>query len=101
MSEPVSSGADVFQFRLYLAGDAQNSAQALANLGALCRQHLAGHHEIEVVDVFQQPERALADGVFMTPTLNKLFPLPARRIVGNLSQTRQVLTALGLDTELP
>jgi circadian clock protein KaiB len=87
-----------FRFRLYVAGDAVNSAQALANLAALCRAHLPDRHEIEVVDVFRAPKRALADGIFMTPTLVKLVPLPARRIVGTLGQTGLVLQALGLAT---
>jgi circadian clock protein KaiB len=85
-----------FRFRLYVAGDADNASQAVANLGALCREHLADRHEIEVVDVFREPKRALADGVFMTPTLVKLAPAPTRRIVGTLSQTVPLLHALGL-----
>ena len=88
----------MFKFRLYVAGDAQNSAQAVANLAAICREHLPDLHEVEVVDVFRQPERALADGIFMTPTLVKLAPAPARTIVGTLSQTQPVLRALGLQT---
>jgi circadian clock protein KaiB len=89
----------VFKFRLFVAGDAQNSAQAIANLHALCRARLRGRHAIEVVDVFREPKRALADGIFMTPTLLKLSPAPTRRIVGTLSQTESVLRALGLETE--
>lgn len=85
-----------FKFRLYVAGDAPNSAQAHANLTALCHTHLPGRHEIDVVDVFREPKRALADGIFMTPTLVKLTPSPAQSIVGTLSQTQAVLLALGL-----
>jgi circadian clock protein KaiB len=88
----------LFKFRLYVAGDAQNSAQALANLTALCGAHLPDRHEIEVVDVLREPKRAVADEILMTPTLIKLAPLPVRRIVGTLSQTQTVLQALGLDT---
>lgn len=91
----------VFKFRLYVAGDALNSAQALTNLGALCRVHLPDRHEIEIVDVFREPKRALADGIFMTPTLVKLGPPPVRRIVGALSQTQSVLQALGLQGIAP
>jgi len=87
----------LFKFRLYVAGDAQNSARALANLTALCRTHLPDRHEIEVVDVLREPKRALADDILMTPTLIKLEPPPVRRIVGTLSQTQTVLQALGLD----
>jgi circadian clock protein KaiB len=87
----------MFRFRLYVASDALNSAQAAANLAAICRAHLPDRHEIEVVDVFREPKRALADGIFMTPTLVKLAPSPARRIVGTLSQTPSVLQAFGLE----
>ena len=49
------------------------------------------------MDVFRDPKRALEDGIFMTPTLVKLFPTPVRRIVGTLNQTQTVLQALGLE----
>jgi circadian clock protein KaiB len=87
----------LFKFRLYIAGDALNSAQAVANLTALCRAYLSDRYDIEVVDVFRQPKRALLDGIIMTPTLVKLAPSPVRRIVGTLSQTQPLLLALGLD----
>ena len=87
----------MFRFRLYVADDALNSARAVSNLTALCRERLPGRHEIEVVDVFQHPERALADQIFLTPTLIKLAPSPVRRIVGSLGQTQNVLQALGLE----
>jgi circadian clock protein KaiB len=87
-----------FKFRLYVAGDAPNSALAVGNLAALCKAHLAGRYEIEVVDVFRDPKRALADGILMTPTLVKLGPSPIRTIVGTLSQTEPVLQALDLET---
>ena len=89
--------ATKYKFRLYVAGDAQNSAQAVANLTSLCKAYLKDRHAIEVVNVFQEPKRALADGILMTPTLLKLSPNPApQRIIGTLSQTEPVLQALGL-----
>ena len=95
MSRPAKSK---FKFRLYVAGDAPNSAQAVANLAALCRAHLPDQFKIEIVDVFREPKRALAEGILMTPTLVKLAPSPSpRRIVGTLSQTQPVLQALGLE----
>ncbi len=89
-----------FSFRLYVAGNTHNSAQAIANLAALCRTHLPGRHKIDVIDVFRNPKRALADGVFMTPTLVKLAPLPVQKIVGTLSQTETVLQVLGLEAAI-
>ena len=86
-----------YKFRLYVAGDAHNSMQAVANLTALCKTYLENQHAIEVVNVFRDPKRALADGILMTPTLVKLAPLPApTKVVGTLSQTEPLMTALGL-----
>jgi circadian clock protein KaiB len=87
----------IFKFRLYVADDTLNSGQALANLRALCGAYLSGKHQIELVDVFKEPDRALEDRVFMTPTLIRLSPSPVARIVGNLSQTKFVLQVLGLE----
>lgn len=87
-----------YRFRLYVAGDASNSTQAIANLTAICRTYLTDRHEIEIVDVFREPKRALADGILMTPTLVQLAPLPGKRIVGTLRQTTIVLQALGLES---
>ena len=88
----------MFKLRLYVARDAPNSSQAVANLTALCRKHLLDRHEIDIVDVFREPKRALEDGIFMTPTLVKLAPSPALRIVGTLSETQTVLQALGVES---
>ncbi len=96
MSTKRSTAHSRFKFRLYVAGDALNSTLALANLTALCNTHLLDRHEIDVVDVFQEPQRALADGIFMTPTLVKLAPSPTQSIIGTLSKTQTVLLALGL-----
>jgi circadian clock protein KaiB len=89
-----------FKFRLYIAGNAHNSVLALANLSTICHARLTGRHSIEVVDVFREPERALVDGVRMTPTLIRVSPLPKLRIVGTLNQTGHVLRLLGLEDEV-
>jgi|SRR5688572_20492654 len=87
----------MFRFRLYVTGDTQNSTEAVANLNELCREHNPEHHEIDFVDVAVHPERALADGIFMTPTLIKLAPSPTRMIVGTLRNRQPVIQALGLN----
>jgi len=91
----------MFRFRLYVAGDTQNSIQAVANLTVLCRANLPNQHQIEIVDVLREPMRALKDHIHMTPTLVKLAPSPVRTIVGTLSQTQPLLQALGLVTFAP
>jgi circadian clock protein KaiB len=90
--------SDLFKFRLFIAGEAANSSLALTNLRALCQANLPDRYDIEVVDVFREPRRALAEGVFLTPTVITLAPPPLRRIVGTLTNADLVLNALGLET---
>jgi circadian clock protein KaiB len=88
------SRRSIYKFRLYVADDTMNSTQAKTNLRSLCQTHLAGRHEIEVVDVFIEPQRAILEGIRMTPTLLRLAPLPIKRIVGTLVETQRVLETL-------
>ena len=88
--------SDAFTFRLYVAGDAPNSLQAIANLTQLCETHLADRYDIEIVDVLLDPKRALTESIFMTPTLVSDSPFPGHRIVGTLSNTEPILQILGL-----
>jgi len=81
---------------LYVAGKAPNSVKAIANLEAICRQHLKGGYKLEIVDVCEHPRRALTDGILVTPSLAKVSPAPTSNVIGNLSDTGSVLAALGL-----
>lgn len=86
--------------RLYVAGDAPNSAAAVANLRAAlaqCPEHLLA---VEIIDVLAEPDRALRDGIMITPMLVRLAPLPERRLLGNLRDRAALLNLLSLD-EVP
>ena len=87
-------GEALLLLRLYVAGRAPNSLRAIANVTAICREHFASSHELEVVDLLEHPQRALEDGILVTPTLLKLVPLPVQRVIGDLSDTSQVLLIL-------
>ncbi len=84
-----------YRFRLFVAGDTENSAQAVANLAAICQEHFGAPCETEIVDILEEPGRALEDKILMTPTLVRLYPTPEQRIVGNLSRPHVVLRILG------
>jgi circadian clock protein KaiB len=88
-----------WKLRLYIAGDAPNSVRAMENLEKLCRDFLPSCHDVEVIDILLEPQRALGDSVFLTPTLLRLFPEPVRRIVGTLSETQPILDAFGLKAD--
>ena len=86
----------VVVMRLYIAGRAPNSVKAIANLEAICRQHLKDSYKLEIVDVCEHPRRALDDGILVTPSLTKVSPTPGASVIGNLSDTNSVLAALGV-----
>ena len=82
------------RLRLYVSGNAPNSVCAIANAKAICASHFESRCDLEIIDLLAHPLRALADEIIVTPTLIKLLPLPVQRVVGNLSNTSQVLLAL-------
>jgi circadian clock protein KaiB len=86
---------EMYSLRLYITGQTPRSAGSLQNLKQVCDQYLAGRFELEVIDIYQQPELAQAAQIIAAPTLVKRLPLPLRRLVGDLSNRRRVL--LGLD----
>jgi circadian clock protein KaiB len=90
-----SNKISALKLRLYIAGNAPNSVRAIANLKAFCADALFDGHEIEIVDLLKDPSRALADGIVVTPTLLKLSPAPALRVIGNLSDTSKLMHSLG------
>ena len=96
VAPPAIPVTTVVVMRLYIANNAPNSVRAIANLEAICKTHLVDNFKLEIIDVLEYPQRALADGILVTPSLAKLSPSPTARIVGNLSDTGSVLHALGI-----
>lgn len=85
-----------YVLKLYVTGATARSLRAIANLKSICKQHLADRYELEVVDVYRQPERARRDQIVAVPTLVRQLPVPLRLLVGDLSRTDQVLHGLGI-----
>jgi circadian clock protein KaiB len=83
--------------RLYVSGRKPRSAQAIATLTTLCREHLAGRVDLEVIDVDDNPKVVQREQIFALPTLVRELPEPLRRFVGDLADPSRVL--LGLDVE--
>lgn len=83
---------------LYITGRSVRSTRALKNLRQICEMQQDGSYEVQVIDVLERPEEAEKSKVLATPTLIKQLPLPIRRIIGDLSDTDQVLIALGMRT---
>jgi circadian clock protein KaiB len=85
-----------YVLRLYVAGSTPQSSRAITNLKAICETHLKDRYDLTVVDLYEQQERAQEDQIVVAPTLVRHLPLPVRRMIGDLSQTDRVLTALDL-----
>jgi circadian clock protein KaiB len=87
---------EVWELRLYVAGQTPKSLAAFANLKRFCEEHLAGRYRIEVIDLLEQPQLARGDQIFAVPTLVRKLPEPLRKIIGDLSNTEKVLVGLDI-----
>jgi circadian clock protein KaiB len=96
---PAEPPDDLWEFKLYVAGHTPRSVTAIANLKALCEEHMPGRYKIEIIDLIERPELARSDQVVAIPTLVRKLPVPIRRIIGDLSNTERVL--VGLQVKLP
>jgi circadian clock protein KaiB len=86
------------QLTLFISGSAPNSIQAAQRLRDLCDQHCPSGYDLEIVDIYQQPEMLVSRGVLAVPTLIKELPLPVRVLIGDFTDEPRVLAALGLHT---
>lgn len=91
-NEPAAN--EVWQLRLYVAGQTPRSVAAFANLKRICEDHLAGRYNIEVVDLVKHPQLAAGDQILAIPTLVRKLPQPLRKIVGDLRDTERALVGL-------
>lgn len=96
MSVPIND-SEKYVFRLYITGASPNSIRAVNNMRALCETHLKGRYSLEIIDVYQQVEIARKEQIVALPHLVKQFPLPERRLIGDLSESEKVMRALGLN----
>jgi circadian clock protein KaiB len=90
-----------YVLRLFITGLTRRSTRALENVRAICEEHLSGRYELEVIDIYQQPAMARDEQILAAPTLIKRFPLPCRRMIGDLSSTERVLAGLDIPRAVP
>src|SRR6202142_2847989 len=95
-SRPSRRKPAVWNLRLYVAGQTPKSIRAFANLKAMCEEHLKGRYQIEVIDLRKNPQLARGDQIVALPTLVRRLPLPLRTVVGDLSNSMQLLVGLDL-----
>jgi circadian clock protein KaiB len=82
--------------RLYIAGSTRKSQDAIRNIKKICEEEMKGNYDLEVIDIYQQPELAKKEQLLAAPTLIKRLPLPLRRLVGDMSNKERVIVGLEL-----
>jgi circadian clock protein KaiB len=85
-----------FVLRLYVTGATRKSSKAIENIKGICETYLKGRYELEVIDIYQHPEKAGEAQVIAAPTLVKKLPLPIRKLIGDMSDEDRILIGLGL-----
>ena len=83
-----------YSLRLYVTGLRPKSQHAISNLRRLCEEYLKGRYELEIIDIYQQPQLASSEQIVAAPTLIKLLPLPLRKLLGDMSDESKVLLAM-------
>jgi circadian clock protein KaiB len=87
---------DIFDLRLYVAGQTPKAIRAFTNLQRICDEHLEGRYRIEVIDLLEDPQLGRGDQILALPTLVRRLPEPIKKIIGDLSNTERVLVGLDL-----
>ena len=87
---------EAFVLRLYVAGITPRSREAIANVTAICEEHLAGRYGLEIIDIYQHPALARGQRILAAPTLIRKLPLPLRRLIGDMSEKERILVGLDL-----
>jgi len=93
---PRAAARGKYLLRLYVTGTTPRSARAIENIKRICEEHLRGHYDLQVIDVYQRPKLAADEQIVATPTLIKVLPTPLRRLIGDLSSEERVLIGLDL-----
>ena len=82
--------------RLYVTGSSERSLKAVYNLKKICEEHLPDDYDLEVIDIYKNPEAARDEQIIAAPTLVKKLPMPLRKFVGDLSDTKKILVGLDI-----
>jgi len=87
---------EVYRLKLYITGASPNSAKAVNNIKNICEKFLKDRYQLEIIDIYQQPLLAASQQIIALPMLIKTSPLPAKRLIGNMSNVEKVLKGLDL-----
>lgn len=76
---------------LFITGTTPRSSRAVGNVRSFCDNELGGPYDLEVVDLYEHPERAEPSNVVVSPTLVRYLPTPVRLMFGDMSDLSQLV----------
>jgi circadian clock protein KaiB len=82
--------------QLFVSGMSPKSMEAIENIKRLCDTHLEGAFDLEIIDLYKNPEAAAINQVVFSPSLIKQLPLPKKTLIGNFSDSKKVIKGLGI-----
>jgi circadian clock protein KaiB len=85
-----------YVLRLFVAGMTARSTRAVENIRAICERYLPGEYDLEVINLYEHPTVASGEHIIAAPTCVREFPLPPRRVIGDMSNSARVLQGLDL-----
>ena len=91
-----TNDSNPYVFRLYITGASPNSSRAITNLKAFFEKYLKSRYDLQIIDVYQQPQIAKSVDIIALPLLIKKFPLPERRLIGDMSNSEKIFKSLNL-----
>jgi circadian clock protein KaiB len=83
-----------YVLRLYVTDATPKSARAIVNARRILEEHLHGKYSLEILSIAEHVAQATEDQIICAPTLLRLAPPPARRIIGDMSDVARVLRGL-------
>ena len=85
-----------YEFRLYVSGMSPNSLRTIENVQKLCKVHLEGQYNLEIIDIHQRPDVAKEGQIVAAPTLVKELPLPLHKFIGDMTKTERILLRMDI-----
>jgi len=83
-----------YALTLFVTGVTPRSLRAIANVRAFCESDLPNRYDLEIVDLYEHPERAQPANVVVSPTLVRSSPEPVKLLFGDMSDKAQLSAVL-------
>jgi len=81
---------------LYVSGMSLKSMEAIENIKRLCDKYLKDAFELEIIDLYKNPEAASEQQIIFSPSLIKTLPLPKKTLIGTFKDSEKVIKGLGI-----